>query len=485
MLPRCPRGERRNKQTRLCERCPVGTVRVRGKCVTNAAPVPDPDPVPYPYQTLPPKSRCPPRYHKDPNPPHNCHSCLNDDVILSHVSGMCHPYVEVPPTASGSCPRGTRRKRGKCIRVIGNVNAPATARTNQTRSRDPYPRPSYLPTAYLSVIERLLTRFQGNERHRTIAKYVLSAGDLRILDVRVKSLEYVNGIMDKIQWDQFENDTLFGFCTDMIFILNRYPPLPNPANLYKLFAICIRETLKRSLTIADVNDADRIIRHTIPRLTPRLVHELNYQDQDQRDENINTIHEALRDCGAFYTDSGKIYLIPVAFMTPSVVHLNRTRVTRPNTMMDLEEFDDIPFDPTRANHICIIIEDGTHLNAFSVPTYLLRKGINPRTPAWLYMKCRASTHSLSINDAQVHASPLYHNLGKLGLPQSAYVDIREIKTALDKGHTLLVLKPKRVDGSNLVTQIASAYLYKVPQNVVGSSHCEVGHVGGMYDVFVE
>jgi hypothetical protein len=179
-------------------------------------------------------------------------------------------------------------------------------------------------------------------------------------------------------------------------------------------------------------------------------------------------------------------LIPVAFFNTSVVvPLKQTRVVYPSTMTELEDYTDIPFDSARAGHLCVVIKDGTSIQAFSVPLDLLRKGINPRTPPWLYMKCKGPSHSLSITDSQVYSDKLYLNIAKMGVPQTGYVDINELKTVINARHKVIILQPIEVAGTKLITQIASAYLYKVPQNAVSSSHCEVGQLGGFYEVYLQ
>jgi hypothetical protein len=116
-------------------------------------------------------------------------------------------------------------------------------------------------------------------------------------------------------------------------------------------------------------------------------------------------------------------------------------------MTDLEEYSDIPFNASRANYLCMVIKDGKHIHAFSVPLELLYKGVNPRTPVWMYMKCKGPSHSLYITDEEVYSNRLYLNIAKLGVPQPAYVDINELKTALSAGHEVIILQPKEVSGT--------------------------------------
>jgi hypothetical protein len=199
---------------------------------------------------------------------------------------------------------------------------------------------------------------------------------------------------------------------------------------------------------------------------------------------VDGIHEILRDNGAFFKYSGQLFLIPVAFYNTIKVALPKERIVPPTHMFDLDDFDDIPFQADRPDHTCIIIKDGPHVHAYSVETSLLRRGINPRTPAWLFMRCKGPSHSLRMDDSTVFVHTLYLNLSKLGVTQVPYVNINEIKSALDDGHSCIIIQPKKEAGVKVVTQIASAYLYNVPQNVVSGSHCEVGHLGGLYDVYL-
>ena len=495
-MPRCPRGTRKNRHTGLCESCPPGTVRARnGRCDPV---VPTADPQPYPYLTLPHQSRCPPKYQRDPKPPHHCHSCNGDEnAILSHVSGMCHPFVQVPPTASGACPTGTRRRKGACIRVIGNVHDPVQPIPPVPHVPTPvpaipvdpsYPRPTYMNDAQMAEVERIISRDTGNTRHIKLLIYVL--GLTYTLPNVGHILEYANKILQLIQWDELalqSNDYTLSVCKSVVILLNLFRVIPDNHKpiAYKMYSTCIQHALTATQFFPDVNSADVKIRATIPKLPTYLVDELTTRDEEDRDVSIQQIHDDLRDHGAFYRPNGEIYLIPVAFFNRSVVPLTRIRMKKyPTTMTELEDYSDIPLNLDSLANMCILIEDGASIQAYSVPKHLLQRGSDPRTPMWMYMKCKGPSHSLSIGNAQVYPNKLYLNIAKLGIPQTGYVDIDEIYTAIRDGHSVCILKPRMVDGVKLVTQIASAYLYKVPQNTVSTSHCEVGHLGGFYDVYV-
>ena len=78
----------------------------------------------------------------------------------------------------------------------------------------------------------------------------------------------------------------------------------------------------------------------------------------------------------------------------------------------------------------------------------------------------------------VHSDQMYLDLAKVGVPQHACVNINAIYTALWAGHTCIILRDP------VATQLASAYLYKVTQSAVGSSHCEIGHMGNFYTMYL-
>jgi len=342
----------------------------------------------------------------------------------------------------------------------------------------------------MTVLQQIIQTYTGIVLDLIVFMYVLLCHNLdRITSNVGHVLEYANTILQRIQWDEF----IFNYSVDYILDifkrvideLNKMSvPVPHRPKAYKIYAKCIEYVLKATQAISNIQQADAKLRSTIPTLPDYLLDELIYTPEDTREVSIQKIHDDLRDNGAFFTDRGRFYLIPVAFFKPSVVPLKHTRVLYPTTMTDLEEYEEIPFNASRASYLCIVIKESKRIHAFSVPLRLLYKGVNPRTPVWMYMKCKGPSHSLSITDTEVYSNRLYLNIAKMGVPQTAYVDINELKTALNAGHEVIILQPKEVSGTKLITQIASAYLYKVPQNVVGSSHCEVGQMGGFYDVYV-
>ena len=176
--------------------------------------------------------------------------------------------------------------------------------------------------------------------------------------------------------------------------------------------------------------------------------------------------------------NGTVFLIPVAFKNTSIVPIPRTPFVPPPQMTDLEMYDEIPFQLNRPDHICVVIEDGARSLAYSIPIESLRRGCNPRTPMWMYMKCRGPSHAYAVNDVMVYSDQLYLDLTKVGVPQHACVNINDIYTVLRAGYTCVILRDP------VATQLASAYLYKVAQSVVGSSHCEIGHMGNFYTLYL-
>ena len=522
MPPKCPRGQRRSRRTGLCESCPPGTARTRnGRCdpipVPPAPPllarlyhavVPPPpvpvDPQPYRYQSLPPRGRCPPQYHRDPNPPHNCHSCLGDDAVLSHTSGLCHPIVQVPANADGSCPRGTRKRRGACIRTVGDVNAisalhsprpaavhmpaPAPAAHAAPAAPAPYPVPRGLPpgiTRRLVGEIRLLPGEAGNSIYRGIRviNALLVYCFVQSVAIRRASVDYLVPIFNRFYEERTNNP---------LDIVNFEPPLhmwcrylnrmytgldsPSQVKMDNVYFQFIHMVLAGSLSL-DVGTADRTIQsilHTLPMVLNDKIH---YQE-DPRELAIHNIHEIIRDYGTYVKMDGKFFLIPVAFKQTVLVHVPRTPFVPPAQMTDLEMYDEIPFQADRPGYVCVVIEERDRVQAFSVPIESIRRGSNPRTPMWMYMKCKGPSTSYAVNDAMVHSDKMYLDLTKIGIPQHAYVDINQIYTALTGGHTCVILRP------SVVTQLASAYLYNVIQSAVGSTHCEAGQTGNFYDLYL-
>jgi len=392
------------------------------------------------------------------------------------------------------CPPGTVRARnGRCNPAAPAPAPPAPAHAPYERvPGDPiaYPLPTHLNAVQMTRLKQIIQTYTGIVLDLMVFMYVLLGNYHSGINSNVGPvLEYANTILQRIQWSEF----IFNYSVDYILdtfksvidLLNKMSvPVPDRPKAYKIYAKCIEYVLKATQAISNTQQADAKLRATIPILPDYLLDELIYTPEDTREISIQKIHEDLRDNGAFYTDRGRFYLIPVAFFKPSVVPLKQTRVVYPATMTDLEDYSDIPFNASRTTYLCIVIKDGKRIHAFSVPLKLLYKGVNPRTPEWMYMKCKGPSHSLSITDAEVYSNRLYLNIAKMGVPQPAYVDINELNTALNAGHEVIILQPKEVSGTKLITQISSAYLYKVPQNAVGSSHCEVGQMGGFYEVYV-
>ena len=152
-------------------------------------------------------------------------------------------------------------------------------------------------------------------------------------------------------------------------------------------------------------------------------------------------------------------------------------------MFDLDEFGDVPFNPNVPDKFCIVVEDGSHVSAATFDIDIVRNAINPRTPRWLYMTCVRAITGYYIDDATVHHD-LYLGLQKIGFPQQVYVNVNQIHTAISNGHSCVIVKPRMRGGHPYVPPLASASLFKVHGGVMGRSHCEVGHVGGIYDLFL-
>jgi hypothetical protein len=166
-------------------------------------------------------------------------------------------------------------------------------------------------------------------------------------------------------------------------------------------------------------------------------------------------------------------------------HVNKIMpsISLPDTMFSPEEGMDIPMDTQNSDNVTIIIQDAT-VTAYSISLDYLLKCINPRTPFALFMKCKRSFHGYNIDENIVY-DELYVELSKTGIPFKLYVNINQLNSALNEGHTVMYIKPSMHHGKKITTQIASAYRYKVNGiSAVSASHCEEGQVGTFYDVYV-
>ena len=400
---------------------------------------------------------------------------------------MCHPIVQVPANADGSCPRGTRKRRGACIRTVGDVNAvnalhsPRIPVAIAPVAHD-YPIPVGLPADATQMILDLIPQYNGLTRHVQVITNTLRLCDNKPVAVRTATVQYLVAVFNRLVRDNYPMDI-----TTYRVVLNRwckklckiYGGLAEPSliAIQTMLVQITRLVLENSLTNPVVHVSDIWIR-SILTFPPGFVHNVHYQSFDERDPRVEAMHDALRDYGAYMTPDGIVYLIPVAFFHVLAVPLPNTRVVPPAHMSDLEDYVEIPFQANRPGHVCVVIEDGHRTRAFSIPLETLRKGINPRTPMWMFMKCKGPSHSYNVNDVMVYSDKLYLDLAKTGVPEHAYLDINELTTALDAGHRYIVIKATEV------TQIASAYLYKVVQNAVSASHCEIGHTGQFYNLFL-
>ena len=178
----------------------------------------------------------------------------------------------------------------------------------------------------------------------------------------------------------------------------------------------------------------------------------------------------------------KVCLKPAALITIQQESIPTTPMVSPPVMYENDVMGDIPFDPNAEGKFCIIVQKGESVSAATFPKALVKEAINPRTPRWLYMICKEPTRAYFISEDMVYPK-LYLGLQKIGFPQQLYVGINELNSVIDH-HNCVIIKPRMVEGHPYLPQIASASLFGVPGEVEGRSHCEVGHVGGIYDLFI-
>ena len=202
-------------------------------------------------------------------------------------------------------------------------------------------------------------------------------------------------------------------------------------------------------------------------------------------DTTDDLLELFEDYGVMHSH-GKLYLKPVTFITTKTVPFNSTQIVPPPQMFDLEDGVDVPFNNNIPDRVCFIVRHGALVSAASLPKDRLIKALNPRTPWSLFMVCKRAIQGWNVDDNAVFKDDLYISLSKFGLPQNAYVDINVLKSILDAGHNCIVIEPKMVGGVPYIPPIASASLYNTQGNVsvVSRYHCEVGHVGNIYDAFV-
>ena len=507
---RCPRGTRRNRLTGLCESCPIGTIRVRNKCVpaplaplAPLAPANQQYVVPL-FKKRNANGRCP-RTFKVGNFPTYCEKCPPNTT--RHRSGLCqsqinpiivpHPLFSRCPAGSmrnkttgncQTCPNGTRKRGNKCIPISPQPNDPIFAQYVPPVLPMPQYVPPVLPMPAASdptpsnAQEIQFVSFLINATNQLLpiaaANPILNnAAVLQIRDILIHLKHNLSRDWSQVRMTKIIIKNLLTYSIVLNNLGNRTNDLNDPIeNIYVIF---FKLLLPKIIHLSS-NDVNDILKKFKP-LPNSIVTSL--QRLEDR-ETINNILELFEEFAIMYDARGNLSLKPVAFIKTNDVDIKSTEIVPPLKMFDLEEGGDVDFNPNMPDRICVIIRDGMHINASSLDMHRLIKAINPRTPEYLFMACKKSIHGWNINDDTVYKD-LYVSLSKVGLSQTAYVNINEIKSALNTGNNCIVIEPKMIAGVRYVTPIASASLYKAPgQNVVGRFHCEAGHLGGIYNVFL-
>jgi hypothetical protein len=543
-MVRCPPGQHRNRATGNCESCPPGTRRQGRKCVPVApmvapvAPMVAPVLVGGPVAPLtihwPPRpTRCPPGYNRSKHAPFNCEKCpvntrrnnrtrmcdptvalvapvapVAPAIVPAPIPGVpiapanpnITPLIVIPRAAGLKCPRGTRRNhrtrncegcpartrrvRNECHRIApGAVHAVPAARAAPVHAANTLRYSGRLSPA-TNDTETIL-----NTRVEQIIRAMISYSRISVHDPAYQTIPgllllLIDETYNLIQDMRFQNVSIHVFMYFMektlrlLFSARTTPAIPVfPHQVRSTYALLYKVFLENTLQFSPESV------HQVLMSMPRLNETLCAPDMFGNVRLGDEILEVFEDHGAYYRPNGIVYLKPAALMRLQTVVLPQTPMVAPAQMFDLDEFGDVPFNPNVPDKFCIVVEDGTHVSAATFDIDIVRKAINPRTPRWLYMTCVRAITGYYIDDATVHHH-LYLGLQKMGFPQQVYVDVNQLHTAISNGHRCVIVKPRVVGGRPYVPPLASASLFKVHGNVMGRSHCEVGHIGGIYDLFL-
>ena len=510
----CPAGYRRSKFAPFnCEKCPVNTRR------NNRTRLCDPDGAP----AVPIVPAVP---------------AVPIGPIGVALPGD-NPLIVIPRAIHLKCPNGTRRNKrtGNCegcppnTRRVGNICRPnaaiapahvapahvapahvapahvAPAHVAPAHVAPAHVAPAHVAPAHVAPAALPVLIYDGllkpstNPTEATIANELARIDQYIVLNNHLATELYINQLYTIIEHLPFRHVSIHFFMYFMNKTLrllalaqqNIFGRLPN--HLHPLYSL-LYATFSEKAFLFDTTSVNHILTTQMPALNPILL--VGFGNMSEQ------LLEVFEDHGIFYKQhNGEVFIIPAAFIELHNVALPQTPMAAPATMFDLEMYADVPFNSNVPGNLCIVVQDGVHISAASFDVDMVRKAINPRVPRWLFMTCVAPIHGYYIGENTVHHD-LYLGLQKIGFPQQLYVDVNQLHTAILNGHTCVIIKPRMVASDaaaiaaavaaglaappaliKYVPQLAAASLFKtMGKNVVGRSHCEVGHLGGIYDVCV-
>jgi hypothetical protein len=190
--------------------------------------------------------------------------------------------------------------------------------------------------------------------------------------------------------------------------------------------------------------------------------------------------EVLEEYGAFLNESS-LFMKPMTF-----VKLRQDPVKTvpfrpiPSEVYSVTDMGMVAF-PDGDDDICVTIGNSSAV----ISNLKLLMSINPRLPENLFTKCHTALPGLYVAEKNVDFN-LYLDFMKVGMPIHAYVNINQINTALERGDKHWVLTPTLgANGRPLIQPVAMASVVGVSGiNMMSRSHCEKGHVGDFYDLYV-
>lgn len=443
---RCPPNTRRNRRTGRCEGCPRGTRRRRNKCYPlPVAPAPV-FPVPAPAPPIPIPAPAPP--------------------VPAHVPAPAPP-IPIPvfpaPPVFPPVPANAPPTHDQLV-ALGIRDEVATAMLQ--------------PDGFITKTTVQVNGMLNNDSERRLITYVRRFGN----NTQNELKDNIDNLYDEIENFRFDAVSFQVYVCFVRHLFGHFARLQTDISrkLTMFYTLLIKNLLEKALPYNSLS-IDYMLEFKIPALN-RFFFVNKVRSRPD-------LLEVFEDYGAYYDEtSGRLFLKPVTFI-PYKPFANQhiPRIPLPNTMFDLVE-GDMPMNAHTTNdpdNMYIIVKDDENVTGYSIPLERLKMYISPRQPFALFMKCKGPANGFFMGDDQVFNEDLYVELSKVGVPLRMYVNIDQIKSAIDAGSNFIYIKPTIVGGAKLITQVASASLYKVMGiNVVSRSHCEVGHVGGFYDVYL-
>ncbi len=480
MCEKCPPNTKKNNLSRLCHPidsppyippnvAPIYPVPVQAP-IPVQAPAADVDGMPLITYNRPHGVRCPPSTRRN------------------RRNGLCE-----------GCPRNTKRIRNKCYLInapVAPVAPVAPAPVAPVAPINPNVPPTHAqlmrqgiphnvatamlePDGFIKKSSEIVFRNLNNDQERRLVTKIREfVATSRTNQNNLKDV--INASYEELKDFPFQNVSFQVYACFMRYAFGLLSKLQTNIsdNLSLFYILLIKTFLEKALPYNSISINHFLNVDLFPLNTHFFVNRVRATPD---------LLEVFEDYGAYYHEgNGKLYLKSVTFIPyKPVVNKYMPVIPLPETMYDALEGGDVPMITDDPDNFYIVIQDNDNITGYVIPLDRLKMYISPRQPNALFMKCKAPIRGFYIGDDQVYNTDLYVELSKVGLPLRVYVNIDQIKSALDEGHNFIYLKPTIVNGAKLITQVATASLYKVLGiNVVSRSHCEIGHVGGFYDVYL-